>query len=268
MAYQRVNGINLYYELHGPESADVIVLSNGIFMSTASWGFQVAAFSRHFRVLVYDCRGMWQSDHPAGAYSMDQHVEDLAGLLTALGIEKAHVGGISYGGEISMLFALKYPARTRSLIVSSAVSHIDPLLQAMGALWSSALRKRDADSLFEASLPLNFSEGWLRANQSLLEATRARYHQMDLEAAEKLMRAFSEIDFTANLKNISVPTLVLVGEEDILKSRKYAEIISREIPGAELLLIPHGGHAVCLEQPAAFNSAVLGFVLKHSEVCQ
>jgi 3-oxoadipate enol-lactonase len=89
---------------------------------------------------------------------------------------------------------------------------------------------------------------------------------MDLAAAERLMQAFSEINFTDQLKQISVPTLVLVGELDILKPRKYAEIIAAEITGAELVIIPHAGHAVCMEQPAAFNSAVVGFVLKHCEV--
>lgn len=266
MPFQKVNGINLFYELHGPEQADVIVLSNGIFMSSGSWGYQVAELKKHFRVLVYDCRGMWQSDHPEGPYSMDMHVDDLAILLSELGIEKTHIGGISYGGEISMLFALKHPQRTRSLIISSAVSQIDPMLTSMGALWVSALRDRNADALYETSLPLNFSEGWLKANAGILEATRKRYHQMDLAAAERLMQAFSEINFTDQLKNISVPTLVMVGELDILKPRKYAEIIASEIPGAEFVLIPHAGHAVCLEQPAAFNSALLGFVLKHSEV--
>lgn len=266
MPFQKVNGINLYYELHGPEQADVVVLSNGIFMSSSSWGYQVAEFKKRFRVLVYDCRGMWQSDHPQGPYSMDQHVEDLAGLLSGLGIDKAHIGGISYGGEISMLFALKYPERTRSLIVSSAVSQIDTMLATMGALWSSALRDRDADSLFETSLPLNFSEAWLQSNAGVLEATRKRYHQMDLAATEQLMLAFSEINFTNRLKEIKPPALVLVGELDILKPRKYAEIIASEIPGAELVIIPHAGHAVCMEQPAAFNSAVMGFVLKHCEV--
>ena len=84
-----VNNINLYYEFHGPEDGEVIVLSNGIMMSTASWYFQTQALAKHFRVLLYDCRGMWQSDHPEGPYSMELHADDLAGLLDALGIDKA-----------------------------------------------------------------------------------------------------------------------------------------------------------------------------------
>jgi 3-oxoadipate enol-lactonase len=266
MPFEKVNDIQLYYEIHGPENADVIVLSNGIFMSTASWGLQLAELKKYFRVLLYDCRGMWQSDHPAGPYSMEQHADDLAGLLTALGIEKAHIGGISYGGEISMIFALKFPQRTRSLFVSSAVSQIDPMLQVMGASWMSALHNNDADTLFEVTFPANFSEPWIAANKGIIEPSRKKYHQMDLKSAEQLMLAFSQIDFTDKLKNINVPTLVLVGELDILKSRKYSEIIAHEIPGAELIIIPHGGHAICLEQPGAFNSAILGFVLKNSEV--
>jgi len=98
-----------------------------------------------------------------------------------------------------------------------------------------------------------------------MEPSRRKYHQMDLKAAEQLMLAFAKIDFTGELHKITAPTLVLVGELDILKSRKYAEIIAGEIKGSEFVLIPHAGHAVCMEKPGEFNSAVLGFVLKHSE---
>ena len=262
----KVNDVNLYYELHGPEKADVVVLSNGIFMSTASWGFQVAVLKQHFRVLVYDCRGMWQSEHPAGPYSLEQHAEDLAGLLKVLGIQKAHIAGISYGGEISMIFALKYPKMVRSLIVSSSVSQIDPLLGAIGQSWAGAMQTRDAATLFNVTLPYNFSENWIKENAAVLDASRKRYEQMDFTSVSELMAAFAKLNMTAELKNITAPTLVLVGEDDILKSRKYSEIIASEISGAELIIIPHAGHAVCLEKPAAFNSALLGFVLKHSEV--
>ena len=262
----QVNDINLYYELHGPEHADVVVLSNGIFMSTASWAFQVAAIQRHFRVLVYDCRGMWKSDHPAGPYSMEQHADDLASLLNALGISKAHIAGISYGGEISMVFAIRYPQMTRSLVVSSSVSQIDPLLNAIGQSWSGALQSRDPGTLFNVTHPFNFSEDWIRNNQAVLAASRKGYELMDFTSVSELMAAFTRLSITDQLSRITCPTLVLVGENDLLKPRKYSEIITNNIPGAELIIIPDAGHAVCLEKPGAFNSAVLGFILKHSEV--
>ena len=261
-----VNDVNLYYELHGPEHADVIVLSNGIFMSTASWGYQVAALKQHFRVLVYDCRGMWKSDHPAGPYSMEQHADDLAALLHALDITVAHIAGISYGGEISMTFALKYPEMVRSLIVSSSVSQIDPLLMAIGQSWAVAMQTKDAKTLFSVTLPYNFSENYIQANQELLAATGKKYEQMDFESVSELMAAFIKLELTGELKKIVAPTLVVVGEEDLLKPRKYSEIITREIPNSELLIIPHAAHAVCIEKPGEFNTAVLGFLLRHCEV--
>lgn len=262
----KVNDINLYYELHGPENADVIVLSNGIFMSTASWAYQVAAFKQHFRVLVYDCRGMWKSDHPVGPYSMEQHADDLAALLHTLRIEKAHIAGISYGGEVSMTFALKYSVMVRSLIISSSVSQIDPLLLAIGQSWVGALQSRDAETLYKVTLPYNFSERYIRENQAILAASSKRYEQMDFDSVSELMAAFMRLNLTGDLKKIYSPTLVIVGEEDILKSRKYSEIIAHEIPNSELVIIPHAAHAVCLEKPGEFNAAILGFVLRNCEV--
>ncbi len=260
-----VNGVRLYYELHGPPGADVLVLSNGVLMSTASWAYQTPVLSRHFRVLLYDCRGMWQSEHPPGPYSMDLHAEDLEALMNALGIKKAHIGGISYGAEISMVFANEYPERTRSLVLSSAVSEIGPRLQAITETWLAAVRNRDPEMFFNVTVPVNFSEAWIAANPEALAAARERYHTLDRDALLELLLCFSRLDFTQQLHQITVPTLVMVGEEDALKPRSYAEIIAREIPGAELAVIPHAGHAVLWEQAGIFNSLILGFLTKHAE---
>jgi len=258
----KANGIQIYYELHGPPDADVLVLSNGVLMSTASWLFQTPVLSKHYRLLLYDCRGMWQSEHPPGPYSMEGHADDLAALLDALGIPKAHIGGISYGAEISMLFALKYPAQTRSLILSSAVSHVDTLLKGWIESWIGATQARDPEMLFHVTYPLNFSEAWIAANQPALDAARERYKALDYDALLALLLSFSRLNVTGDLHKITAPALVLVGEDDILKPRKYAEIIAREIPGAELVIVPHAGHAVCFEQPGVFNTLCLGFLAK------
>jgi 3-oxoadipate enol-lactonase len=259
------NGIDLYYELHGPEEADVLVLSNGVLMSTASWTYQTPVLSRHYRLLLYDCRGMWQSEHPAGPYSMALHAEDLAALLDGLGIERAHIGGISYGAEISMVFALNYPERTRSLVLSSAVSQVDPLLEGMMEGWIAATRAKDPEMLFRVTYPVNFSEAWIAANGEALAAARERYEELDYDAFLELLLSFSQLDVTDELQRVVAPTLVIVGEEDILKPRKYAEIIAREIPDAELAVVPHAGHAVMWERPGIFNSLILGFLAKQGE---
>jgi len=259
----KANGIDIYYELHGPDGADLLVLSNGILMSTASWTYQTPVLSRHCRLLLYDCRGMWRSEHPAGPYSIEQHADDLAALLDALEIDSAHIGGISYGGELSLAFALKYPARTRSLIVSSSVSHVDPLLKGFIDTWIAATQAQDPELLFQVTYPLNFSEAWISANQATLDLARERYQTLDMDAFLELLLAFSRLNLTAQLHAISAPTLVIVGEDDLLKPRHYAEIIAGEIPGAELAVVPHAGHSVCWEQPGMFNTLVLGFMCRH-----
>ena len=260
------NGVQIYYEQHGweNEDADVLALSNGVLMSTASWIFQMPVFSKHYRLLLYDCRGMWQSEHPPGPYSMDMHADDLAALLDGLGVERAHVAGASYGAEISMLFALKYPAKTRSLIAAAAVSQVDPLLEGVMGSWIAAARARDPNLLLQVVYPLTFAEAWIAANQAALDLARERYASLDYDAFLELLLSFSRLDMTAELHKITAPTLVIVGEKDLVKPRKYSEIIAREIPDAEFAIVPHAGHAVMWEQAGVFNTLVLGFLAKQS----
>ncbi len=258
----QANGVELYYELDGPERADVLVLSNGILMSTASWALQRALLANEYRLLLYDCRGMWQSAHPTGPYSMELHADDLAALLDALSIERAHIGGISYGAEISMVFALKYPGRTRSLVLSSAVSHIDPLLRGWMKSWTAAARDHDAEMLFNVTYPLNFSESWIADHSDALDAALGRYHDLDFDAFVELLSSFSQLNVTEELHKIEAPTLVIVGEEDLLKPRKYAEIIAHKISKTEFVVVPHAGHAVMWEQADLFNTLVSGFLAK------
>jgi pimeloyl-ACP methyl ester carboxylesterase len=265
MPYCNVNNINLYYELHGKPENETLVLSNGILMSTASWNFQISELSKHFQVLVYDCRGMWQSDHPQEQYSMEQHADDLSELLSVLNIKRAHIAGISYGSEISMVFALKYPHKTKTLMVFNGVSQIDLLLRSFGDTWVAAAEQKNAALLLKVTTPLNFSEEWIIKNQKILPILEEKYRQLDFDAFIRLMDSFYHLNITEMLSTIQVPTMVVVGEQDILKTRSYSEKIAELISGSEFYLIPGSGHALCLEKPKEFNSLVLGFVYKYAD---
>jgi len=256
-----VNEIELYYELHGPQDAPLLVLNNGIIMNAAgSWVFQTKVLSERYRLLLYDCRGQGQSDHPDGPYSMDLHADDLAALLDALGVEAAHIAGISYGGEVAQAFALRHPARTRSLILADTVSEVGPELRLIIQGWIDALRSGESDYFFNATVPWNFSAAFIAANPSLLADARQRYALLDFPAVLSLCEAFLQVDFTARLGEIQAPTCILVGELDLLKGPRYAEILRQGIPGAELHVLAGAGHASCWENPAAFNAAILEFL--------
>ena len=267
MSRIHVNGIDLYYELHGNSSSPTLVLNNGLIMNAAtSWVMQTAAFARYYQVLQYDCRGQGQSDHPEGIYSMDMHADDLAALLDGLGINHAHIAGISYGGEISQAFALKYPRKTLSLILADTVSEVSPKLRIVVECWIDALRSGDPLSFFHATVPWNFSAQFIKDNPVLLEDAKRRYAELDFSAVINLSNCFLEVDFTHRLPEINAPTCIIVGELDHLKGLNFAQILKENIEQAELHIISAAGHATCWERAKEFNSIVLGFLSKQEEV--
>ncbi len=263
MPVTRANDIDLYYEFHGPETAPVLVLNNGILMNAAtSWAYQTTALSKNYRVLQYDCRGQGQSDHPDELYSMELHADDLAELLETLEIDAAHIAGISYGGEVAQAFALKYPAKTRSLILIDTVSEVGPELRLVIESWVDALRAEDPMAFFHATVPWNFSPDWIAANTQILDDAKKRYEDLDFPAVMRLCEAFLAVDFTERLREIIAPTCIMVGELDLIKGISYAKIIKAAIPQAELHILEGSGHASCWERPEEFNSVVTGFLAK------
>ncbi|HKZ44939.1 MAG TPA: alpha/beta hydrolase [Anaerolineales bacterium] len=266
MAYSKVNGVNLYYELHGSADKPLLVLNNGIIMNAAtSWAFQTKVLSAHYRLLQYDCRGQALSDHPDTPYSMEIHADDLAGLMDELNIEKAHIAGISYGGELAQAFSLKYPQRTRSLVLIDTVSEVRPDLRLVIEGWMDALRSGDPDAFFHATVPYNFSADFIARNGPLLEEARKRYADLDFPAVLRLCEAFMDVNFTDRLGEIKSPVCIMVGEKDILKGLDYAWILKTEIPHAEMHILEGSGHASCWERPEEFNSVMLGFLAKQQQ---
>lgn len=257
------NGVRLYYELHGPEDAPVLVLNNGILMNAAtSWALQSKAFSRRHRLLLYDCRGQGQSDHPEGPYTMALHAEDLLALLDALDIRQAHLAGISYGGEVIQAFALAYPDRVRSLILADTVSEVGPELRLTVETWLDAAWRADPAAFFNATVPWNFSPQFIRDHPALLEDARQRYTRLDFSAVARLCEAFLAVNYTLRLREIPAPTCILAGELDLLKGPAYARLLQQHIPHAELHILSGAGHASSWERPEEFNTVVLGFLEK------
>ena len=257
----KINGVNLHYELHGPENAPVVALINGVLMSTASWAYQTPVLARHYRVLLHDCRGQGQSDHPTEPYTMLQHAEDFAALLEALGIENTHIAGISYGGEIAQLMGIHWPEKVRSLFLSSTVSEVRPTLRGVVESWIAAAQRQDGELLYRCSVTDNFAEPWLAAHPNWAALSIPRYEQLDFDAVINLCRAFLKIDWTDDLDQISAPTMVVVGERDTLKPlQPYARLLVEHIPDAHLLILGDAGHACCISKPRAWNTALWGWL--------
>lgn len=258
------NGVELYYELHGSGS-ETLVLNNGIIASTATWAYQLPALTPHFRVLLYDMRGQgrsqkWKPGDPA--YMWDTHADDLAALLDALGISSAHIGGISYGGELTQVFALRYPRRCQKLIIADSVSEIGPMLRAIADSWAMIAEKGDHVTFYCSTWYWNFSEAFFAEKYDFLLSRLDAAKGLDLPSVIQLCRCFNTMNTTARLGDIQQPTCVLVGEKDILKPLHYSETIARGIPGAELHILPGVGHASFWECAPEFNRIIVDFLLR------
>ncbi len=265
MSKIQANGVELYYELHGAENAPLLVLNNGILMNAAtSWVFQTETLARHYRILQYDCRGQGQSEHPEGSYTMELHADDLAALLTALNYEKAHIAGISYGGEAAQAFGLKYPERTLSLILADTVSEVGAELRIVVDSWLDSVRAADSNAFFNATVPWNFSPAFITANPRLLADAKERYALLDFPSVVRLCECFLNVNFTSRLGEIKCPACIIVGAADLLKGSAYAAILKAGIPHAEMHILQGAGHAACWESPQEFNTAVLGFLAKQT----
>jgi 3-oxoadipate enol-lactonase len=262
MPHIRVNDVRLYYEFHGPEDGDLVVLNNGIFMNTGSWLMQMPALERRHRVLAYDMRGQGQSEHPEGEYSFELHADDLAALMDALDLDRAHMVGTSYGGEVNLLMALRHPARCRSLVIITSLSHLEGMSTVIFERWRLAAELGDARLFFRLTLPDLYSEAFLESNPDLIPFAEERYATLDLASAVRLLKAFQRIGVTADLGRIQAPTCIASAEFDVLKPRRYGQIMHEGIPGSEFHLIPDSGHVAVLEKAAEVNTIILGFLAK------
>jgi len=266
MPHASVDGIRLYYEEVG-EGAPLVFVHE-FAGETESWRPQVQFFARRYRTIAYNARGYPPSDVPDDppAYSQERAVQDIRGVLDHLGIAKAHLCGLSMGGYAVLHFGLSYPERARSLVVagcgygsgdrdafrrdsSQVVKRFEDEGMARVAGWYSRGPTRvqflDKDP-----------KGWQEFHDRLA-AGSARGHALTMQGVQ--MKRPSVYDLGARMEALRVPTLVVTGDEDE-PCLEPALFMKRKIPSAGLVVLPKAGHTINLEEPEAFNRAVLDFL--------
>jgi len=254
-----VNGVDLYYEWHGAVNAPVVVFVNGLLTDSSSWAQHLPRFVDRYRCLVYDCRGQGRSSKPDEPYLPTLHADDLAGLCGALGVGRALFVGLSNGGTALLYLAADHPALVRALVVSGVFGHADPLQRAKLRAWATAVETGSASLRFDVSMPWVWGARFLDENVERVMAYRDRALLMPDRAAVNLIRGAMDHDARAVLPRVTAPTLVLVGDEDVLTPRWLAADVARRLPDARLEVLAGGGHAVALEDPERFCDLALRF---------
>jgi pimeloyl-ACP methyl ester carboxylesterase len=262
------NGARLYYEVYG--EGESLLLIMGLGANHLSWAAQVPVYAREFRVIVFDNRGTGQSDFPEGVdCTIPLLADDAAALLDALGIDAAHVYGVSMGGMIAQEMALRHPEKVRSLILgatSPGGSHaVAPDAQALRSLieQGSAVDRVVSPAILEVL----FSPDYLAEHGSELLQRFQRmgdYPPTSGEAYTAQLQAAARHDTYDRLPDIAAPTLVLHGTDDPLLPAGNARILAERIPGAKLVLFEGARHAYIMEKQGEADAAVLDFLRAHS----
>lgn len=261
-----VNGARLYYEVHGAGSP-LVLLHAGI-ADCRQWDDQIEALAQRYRVIRYDHRGWGRSDTPAGPVAFH---EDLYGLLRALGIERAHVLGISMGGTMAIDFALTHPNMVDTLMLvgswlSGFPTEASPAEAAVWVAFEEALRERDFDRANQLEVDLKLA-GIYRTPDQVDPLVREHLLRIHREAFDRLterehMRPWlkPEPPAAARLNELRVPTLVVYGDLDVPAVPLIAQRLAREVASARSVVMHGTAHVPNMEQPHEFNRIVLDFL--------
>jgi len=259
-----VGDIDMYYEVHG--EGEPLLLIAGLSEDLTSWIFQIPEFSKKYRVIVFDNRGVGRTDVPDIPYSTEMMADDSAGLLNALGIEKAHILGHSMGSWIAQELALKYPQLIRSLILVSAGTQETHMGKHLIDTWARMAREGVNREIYVRELLLwVFTDKFFENTEMVQMAVDTLMTSPYPQPAHGLIRqvgACLEHNTKDRIGNITAPTLVLTGKEDILAPVRMSEELAAGIAGAELAVLEGAGHGLYYEVADKFNRAVLEFLSK------
>lgn len=266
MAKVEANGIEIYYEVHG--EGQPLVLIAGLSYTHWMWHKMVPGLAKQFRVIVFDNRGVGQSDKPDGPYSAQMLAADTAGLLEALEIEEAAVMGHSMGGFVAQALVLDRPDLIGKLILSATnfggPHHIPVTQEAMAVLSDVS---GDPIERFKRGLAVSTAPGFVENNPEVIEEWLAYRDQNPIDPgpyqaqmAVGLSLMTPENAFEGKLGTVEKPTLILFGEVDKVVPPGNAQLLHEALPKSEVVLLPNAGHFFPLEVPDEAVAVITEFI--------
>jgi pimeloyl-ACP methyl ester carboxylesterase len=257
----QVNGIELYVETHG--DGEPLLLIAGLACDHSMWAEVVPTLAGHYRVIVFDNRGVGRSTSPEGPYSIRAMAGDAAALLDRLGVGPVHVAGYSMGGQIAQELALARPGQVRSLMLLSPCARCDERNKAIIQTWAELPGVVEPRLMARLFLPWLYSNAFFTrpgAVEQLLTLLLHNPYPPTPQGIYHQSRACGDFDTTDRLGEIGCPTLVLVGKEDVLLPVAFSEQLAQSIPGAALVVLEKTGHGLLVDSPEGVAQAMLAFL--------
>jgi 3-oxoadipate enol-lactonase len=262
----QANGIDMYYEQQG--EGPPLVLIPYLAADQACYAFQVGEYANHFTCFSVDLRGAGLSGKPEGSYTTELLADDVAAFMQAVGLDSAHVAGLSLGAATGMWLAAKHPARVTTLSLHSAWDRTDPFLRVVVEGWRTMARALDSvtEMVIEGIFPWCFTPELYAARpeyiDSLAEFVRGR-PMPPVDAFLRQSEAVLTHDARHVLSSIQAPTLLTFGRHDLVTSTRFAGPIRDAIRDCELIVFEDCSHAPIYENVEEFNQQTLAFLQRH-----
>lgn len=267
MSYYRHNDLDIYYKIDGNinDEKPVIVLLNGIMMSSLSWEMFTESFTQNNTLIRYDMVDQGKSSTVDYQYTQELQVEVLKGLLDHLQLQKVHIVGISYGASISLQFAAKFPNYIDKMVVANVVAKTSPWLKSIGDGWNKVGKSRDGEAYYHISIPYIYSPQFYQKRLTWMENRKKIlvpiFSDPDfLDAMERKTISAETHDVREALPNITIDTLIISSKEDYLTPMYEQNYIHSNMPNSKLVLLQECGHASMYEKPTQFTELVLGHI--------
>lgn len=256
------DGTRLYYQTFGRRDGEPLLLIQGLGADSRGWIRQRMALGAHFRCIAFDNRGAGRSDVPPGPYDLEVMARDALAVLDDAGVASAHVMGASMGGVISQMLGVRHPERVRSLTLACTACHHHPWRRELLAEWAEIAENQGMAALVPRAVK------WLVGPRSLrrygpafgvLGSLVLNTPAEPFVAQVRAILAMSD-DIRFELRNVQVPTLAIVGSQDILTPLGDSEEIASLVPGAELVVVRGAAHGFMFERAKEYNRHTLRFL--------
>ena len=265
--FRTQSGVDLYYEIHKPLSdnpnAETIIFSHGLLWSGRMFAGQAEAFRQNYRVVTYDHRGQGQSGVPDSGYDMDTVYEDAVALIEGMRLGPCHFAGLSMGGFVGMRLAARRPDLLRSLILIETSADPEPEEnRGKYRLLNNIVRWVGLWAVVKPVMKIMFSQSFM--NNPDRAADRKTWEGELKNNKRSITKAVNGVidreGIRDELDRINLPTLIMVGEEDVATVPEKARRIHEKIGGSTLVYIPRAGHSSSVEEPEAVTAAIATFL--------
>jgi pimeloyl-ACP methyl ester carboxylesterase len=262
----KVNDITMNYEQQG--AGEPLVLIPYLAADNACYAFQVPDYAKHFTCISLDPRGAGETDKPAGTYSTEMFADDVAAFMQAIGVERAHVSGLSLGAATGLWLASKYPQRVKTLSLHSCWPKTDPFLKVVVEGWQTNAKGLGSvpEMVIQGILPYCFTPELYAAKPEFIDQIAAFVRsrpQQPLDAFIRQSNAVIAHDAHAQLGKITAPTQISFGRHDVVTSTRFAEPLKTGIKNSEVIVFETCAHAPIYESVSEFNEKTLSFLQRH-----